>query len=69
MEPTQETNNAPSNAFLSFMAFVFRGLSMLTIGQLYDCLFGMLSLASLVMILIINYPKAKEVIKTYRNKL
>ncbi len=58
-----QINSEPTNWFLSLMAFFFKLLCALTIGQVYDCIFGILSLASLALLIIINYPKAKAALK------
>ncbi len=64
MEPQNETqteNTVPANWILGALSFIFKFLCALTISQVYNFVFALLSLASLVLILIINFPKAKAV--------
>lgn len=55
-------NNVLSICFFS-LAWVFNGLQDLTVGDVYNIVFKGLSLISVLIVIIINYPKAKEVLK------
>lgn len=67
MEPQTE-NNAPASIGLGIFAGIFKFLCALTLSQVGGFIFWCLSVVSVILIIIINYPKAKEVIKGIKNK-
>lgn len=63
MDHSTDTHSNSTNWLLAFMAGIFRLCSTLTVSEVGAFIFWALSIVSISLMIIINYPKAKAVLK------
>lgn len=63
MDHTPDNSNTGANWFFYLLAALFTTLENLTVDECYTWIFRILSTVSIILIIIINWPKAMAVLK------